>query len=122
MENYLRRCQPHWGIVEMVKWSADRFGGADVVLIEAKASGLDVINELRRLYTHAQWGMVPINPNTDKYSRAVRAGSVYAPARDWATMVKDEAATFPKGRFKDLTDCRVGFAPAGVIGAFGSLA
>jgi hypothetical protein len=30
----------------MVKWSADRFGGADVVLIEAKASGLDVINEL----------------------------------------------------------------------------
>jgi hypothetical protein len=34
----------------MVKWSADRFGGADVVLIEAEASGLDVINELRRLY------------------------------------------------------------------------
>jgi hypothetical protein len=39
-EEYLRRVQPHWGIVEMVKWSADRFGGADVVLIEAKASGL----------------------------------------------------------------------------------
>jgi hypothetical protein len=26
-DDYLRRVQPHWGIVEMVKWSADRFGG-----------------------------------------------------------------------------------------------
>jgi hypothetical protein len=25
-ESYLRRCQPHWGIVEMVKWSADQGG------------------------------------------------------------------------------------------------
>lgn len=109
-EDYLRRCQPHWGIVEMVKWSADRFGGADVVLIEGRASGLDVINELRRLYARAQWQVVPINPKTDKYSRAIAVqptfaqGLVYAPARDWATMVKDECAMFPKHRFKDLTD------------------
>ena len=48
-EDYLRRCLPHWGIVEHVNWSANRFGGADVVLIEARASGLDVIHELRRL-------------------------------------------------------------------------
>jgi hypothetical protein len=50
-EEYLRRVFPHWGIVEYLAWSAGRFGGADVVLVEAKASGLDVINEVRRLYT-----------------------------------------------------------------------
>jgi phage terminase large subunit-like protein len=70
-EEYLLRVQPHWGIVEMVNWSANRFGGADAVLIEAKASGLDVINELRRLYQRAKWQVVPINPKTDKYSRAI---------------------------------------------------
>jgi hypothetical protein len=29
---------------------------------------------------------------------------VFAPNRDWAAMVIDEAAAFPKHRFKDLTD------------------
>jgi predicted phage terminase large subunit-like protein len=108
--DYLRRVSPHWGIVENVAWSAERFGGADAVLIEGKASGLDVINELRRLYGRQKWEVVPINPKTDKYARAISVqptlaqGLVYAPNRDWAVMVKDECATFPKGRFKDLTD------------------
>ena len=31
-EDYLRRCLPHWGIVEHINWSANRFGGADWVL------------------------------------------------------------------------------------------
>jgi len=46
----------------------------------------------------------------DKVARAYAAqptfaqGLVYAPDRDWAQMVIDEAANFPKGRFDDLTD------------------
>jgi hypothetical protein len=40
---YLRRCYPHWGICERVAWSCSRFGGADYLLIENKASGQDVI-------------------------------------------------------------------------------
>jgi hypothetical protein len=75
----------------MVKWSADRFGGADVVLIEAKASGLDVMNELRRLYARAPWGVVPINPKGPTFAQ----GLVYAPARDWATMVKGPTGEHP---------------------------
>jgi hypothetical protein len=35
-EDYLRRCLPHWGIVEHLDWSASRFGGADVLLVEAQ--------------------------------------------------------------------------------------
>jgi hypothetical protein len=38
-EDYLRRVQPHWGIVENVAWSCSRFGGADVCLIEAQGFG-----------------------------------------------------------------------------------
>jgi hypothetical protein len=74
--DYVRRCLPHWGIVEHVNWSASRFGGADVVLVEAKTSGLDVINELRRIYTRAQWQVVPINPKTDKYARALSVQAI----------------------------------------------
>jgi hypothetical protein len=37
--DYLRRCNPHWGIVEYLNWSCGRFGGADVCLIEAKGFG-----------------------------------------------------------------------------------
>jgi predicted phage terminase large subunit-like protein len=79
-------------------------------LIEAKANGLDVINEMKRLYGHEKWGVVPINPKTDKVARAISVQQafahhlVYAPDRDFADMVKDEMALFPKGRFKDLTD------------------
>jgi hypothetical protein len=42
---------------KMVAHSGGRFGGADVILIEAKASGLDVINEMRRLYAHEKWNV-----------------------------------------------------------------
>jgi phage terminase large subunit-like protein len=53
---------------------------------------------------------VAINPETDKVSRAISVQPtfsqhlVYAPNRDWAEMVKDEVARFPKSKFKDLTD------------------
>jgi hypothetical protein len=35
-EDYLRRCLPHWGIVEHVNCGANRFGGADDVVIEGR--------------------------------------------------------------------------------------
>jgi phage terminase large subunit-like protein len=108
---YQARCLPHWGLVEMVAYAASRFGGADVVLVEAKASGLDVINELKRLYKDEKWGVLPIRPTKDKLARALAVqptlagGMVYAPInRDWAGLVITEMALFPKGRFKDLTD------------------
>jgi len=37
-------------LVEMVAWNCRRFGGADALLVEAKPNGLDVINEMQRLY------------------------------------------------------------------------
>jgi hypothetical protein len=108
--DYVARCMPHWGLCEMIAWNCRRFGGADALLVEAKANGLDVIKEMQRLYGHEKWGVVPINPKTDKVARALSVQPsfaqhiIYAPDRDFARMVQDEMALFPKGRFKDLTD------------------
>lgn len=115
MAKYQARCMPHWGLVEWIVYTAGRFGGADAVLVEAKASGLDVINELKRLYSDEKWGVIAIKPNKDKVARALSVqptlagGIIYAPYgetgwKDWADLVINEMALFPKGRFDDLTD------------------
>lgn len=107
---YIRRAMPQWGLVEWVAHSCRRFGGADMLLIEAKASGIDVINEMKRLYGDEQWGIEGRQAPKDKVSRALAVQPtfsqeiVWAPATEWADMVQKEMAMFPKGRYKDLTD------------------
>jgi predicted phage terminase large subunit-like protein len=109
-EAYAERCKPHWGLVEWIAYTCRRFGGADMLLIEAKGSGIDVVNEMKRLYGNETWAIEGIVPLRDKVSRALSVqpvfsqGLVYAPLRDWSDMVKSEMALFPKGRYKDLTD------------------
>ena len=109
-EAYVERCKPHWGLVEWIAHSCRRFGGADMLLIEEKGSGIDVVNEMKRLYGNETWAIEGIVPTRDKVSRALSVqpvfsqGLVYAPPRDWSDMVKSEMALFPKGRYKDLTD------------------
>jgi hypothetical protein len=94
---YATRCMPYLGLIETVAWSCQRFGGCDALLVEAKANGLDVINEMNRLYSREKWGVVSINPKTDKVARALSVQPafaqhlVHAPDRDWAGMVKDGA-------------------------------
>jgi predicted phage terminase large subunit-like protein len=88
----------------MRKWQAS------ILLIEGKASGLTVHQELRRLHFDENWSVQLINPRGDKIVRALAAqptfaqGLVYAPVKDWSQLVIDELEVFPKGRFDDLTD------------------
>ena len=83
---------------------------ASVLLIEGKASGLTVHQELRRLHFDENWSVHLVNPKGDKVVRALAAqptfaqGLVYAPVRDWSQMVIDEMELFPKGRYDDATD------------------
>jgi predicted phage terminase large subunit-like protein len=83
---------------------------ASILLIEGKASGLTVHQELRRLHFDENWSVQLVNPKGDKVVRALAAqptfaqGLVYAPVRDWSQMVIDEMELFPKGRYDDLTD------------------
>lgn len=106
---YRKRAMPHWGLVEWVADTCTRFQ-ADKLLIEAKASGIDVANEMRRLHAREGWDIELVPVSQDKVSRAVAVqptwsqGMIYAPDRQWAQDVIDEMDVFPKGKFDDLTD------------------
>jgi predicted phage terminase large subunit-like protein len=83
---------------------------ADAVLVEAKASGLSVLQEMRRLMREGEFTLFAETPRGDKLARlhsvvpAFSGGLIYAPERKWAEMVIDEVASFPRARWKDLTD------------------
>lgn len=85
----------------------------DRLLIEAKASGQSVAQELTRLIGFTgQFGIELVNPQKmgDKVARVYSIqhifaeGMVYAPDKSWADMVIDETAKFPKGAHDDLVD------------------
>jgi predicted phage terminase large subunit-like protein len=98
--SYLSRSKPLWGLVEWIAHDCKRMQ-VDLLLIESKASGLSVAQEIRRLYRSARWGVRTVDPGgLDKRARAYSVqhlfadGSIYAPDRDWADMVISEFAKF----------------------------
>src|SRR5690606_7930496 len=103
------RTQERWGLTEWIAHSCRRFK-VHKLIIEAKASGLSVAQAIRKLQFNEGWGIETVSPEGDKVARAYAVqpifadGLVYAPDREWAQMVIDEMAAFPKGTYKDLTD------------------
>jgi len=106
---YVRRTSAKWGLVEWVAHDCTRLR-VNTLLVEAKASGHSVVQEIRRLYREQSWGIRLIDPGRlDKRARAFAVQHLFAddmieaPAsvsgdtlvyRDWAQMVIDEAAKF----------------------------
>jgi len=86
----------------------------DKLLIEAKASGLSVSQEIRRIIGfNGKFGIELVNPTKqgDKVARAhsilhlFSDGMVYAPVgRVWCDEVVNQCAVFPKGSKDDLVD------------------
>lgn len=83
----------------------------DKLLIENKAAGHSVMQELKRLYGHEPWAVEPDDPKgQDKVARLYSVqhlfaeGMVYAPNKSWADLVIDQCRVFPKGRHDDLVD------------------
>jgi predicted phage terminase large subunit-like protein len=80
----------------------------EAVMIEAKASGTPLIQELRRFGVYA----TAFSPNRgmDKHVRLnsvapiFEAGHVWRPNMDWAEEVQEECASFPYGEHDDLVD------------------
>src|SRR5262249_44339239 len=119
-ESYTRwrsRTQKHWGLVEWIGETCRyaHFGSArprsvDRLIVEAKASGISVVQEMQRLYADDQWSTIAEPVKGDKVSRAHAVvpawsqGLVYAPDREWADLCITEMESFPKGKYKDLTD------------------
>lgn len=103
------RTQERWGLTEWLAYSCRRFK-VDRLIIEGKASGHSVAQTIKKLHFSQGWGVRTVSPEGDKVARAHAVldifadKMVYAPDREWVEMVIDEAAKFPKGTYRDLTD------------------
>lgn len=96
---------------------------ADVCLIEGKANGIDVINEIRRLHGRREWSTIQFDPKGDKAARLLsvqalfsgeyrtdpvtnvsdwHGGIVYAPDKDYAQLVVDRVSAFTGGKMRAL--------------------
>lgn len=83
----------------------------DMLVIENKASGISVAQEIRRLFQNENWSVVLNDPKSqDKMSRLYSIQHifaeeiVYAPDRSWADKVITQCAGFPKLKHDDLVD------------------
>lgn len=81
----------------------------DKLIIENKAAGHSVSQELRRLYQNEKFAVQLYDPKSqDKLSRLYSVqhlfseGMVYAPDKAWAEMTITQIAQFPKGKHDDL--------------------
>jgi phage terminase large subunit-like protein len=99
---------------------------ADYLLVEGKANGIAVIQEIQRRMNRREWQVIQINPVGDKVNRALAVqtmwsgrylgkeertgiemwggGMMWAPDRDWAQLVIERCASFPKGKRKGIVD------------------
>ena len=113
---YIKRCQPNWGLVEWLAYSCKRFR-VHKLLIESKASGLSVAQEIRRLHAGQGWGVELVDPKgQDKIARVYSVqhlfsdGMVWIPSfsdgtlREWGQQLIDEFASFPKAAHDDMVD------------------
>lgn len=85
--------------------------GVDKLIIEDKAAGHSVAQELRRVFGIERFGVQLVNPGAiDKVARLhsivpiFSEGMVYAPNKHWAQQVIDQCATVPKAVHDDLAD------------------
>jgi len=84
----------------------------DMLLIENKASGISLAQEMRRLYGSAEFGVQLSDPKSlDKVARLFSVqhifeeGIVFAPDKAWAQRVITQVGQFPRGKHDDLVDC-----------------
>ena len=101
-----------WGMLEWTAYECAR-AKVDKLLIEGKATGITLAQEMRKVYGNDKWATQLINPKGDKVARAYSIqhifaeGMVYAPERDWSELAISECEKFPKGAHDDLPDCFV---------------
>ena len=102
-----------WDFPELKRIAKDEYKhwNPDNVLIEAKATGVTLQQELRKMG-------IPVTmytpggrrSGTDKVSRAnsvapiFESGMVWAPDTDWAEELVEECAAFPNGDYDDMVD------------------
>jgi predicted phage terminase large subunit-like protein len=110
MYSWTARLELH-ELVEKVAKTATQMK-VDTLLIEGKASGLSVAQEIRRLYANEKFGVQLFDPKSqDKMARLYSVqhlfaeGLIYSPDRKWAEEVMKQCGQFPAGTHDDLVDC-----------------
>ena len=105
-----------WDFPELKRIAKDQYDqwSPDNVLIEAKATGITLQQELRRMgIPVTMYSPGGRRAGQDKVSRAhsvaplLEAGMVWAPDTDWAEDLVEECAAFPNGDNDDLVDSTV---------------
>jgi predicted phage terminase large subunit-like protein len=83
----------------------------DKILVENKAAGHSVAQELRRLFGYEDFAVQLYDPKSiDKLGRLYSVqhlfaeGMIYAPDKEWAEMVIRQVSSFPRGKHDDLVD------------------
>lgn len=83
----------------------------DKLIVENKAAGISVSQELRRLYGNEDFAVQLYDPKSqDKLSRLYSVqhlfaeSMIFAPDRTWADQVITQVGQFPKGKHDDLVD------------------
>jgi predicted phage terminase large subunit-like protein len=109
-QEFLQRQMKEWGLVEWVAHTCN-YWKVDRLLIEAKATGISVAQSLQRRMKARNWSIQLEQVKGDKVARAIAVQAsfsqsmIWAPReREWCRKVIDEAAVFPFGKYKDLTD------------------
>ena len=102
-----------WDFPELKRIAKDQYDQwqPDNVLIEAKATGITLQQELRRMgIPVTMYSPGGRRAGQDKVSRAhsiaplLEAGMIWAPDTDWAEELVEECAAFPNGDNDDLVD------------------
>jgi predicted phage terminase large subunit-like protein len=83
----------------------------DLLLIENKAAGISVAQEIRRLYQNEKFAVQLFDPKSqDKFARLVsvqnlfQEGLVYGPDTEWMEQVITQVGQFPRGAHDEYVD------------------
>lgn len=97
-------------LVEKVAETCKRMK-VDMLVIENKASGISVAQEIRRLYSRERFGVKLFDPKSqDKAARLYSVqhlfaeGIIHGPDRPWMERVITQVAQFPRGRRDEYVD------------------
>lgn len=105
-------------LVRRVAETCDKYH-VDRLIIENKANGHSVQQEIRRMYANSDWAVEMIDPHdvgTNVYSKIARVnsithlfeeGMIWHPNTEWAEALIDECSIFPKGSHDDRVDALV---------------
>jgi predicted phage terminase large subunit-like protein len=109
MSAWQERAELHDLVAKVAKTCKDM--KVDLLLVENKAAGHSVAQEIQRLYDREGFGVQLIDPGAqDKLARLYSVqhifaeGLVYAPGKAWADTVIRQVSAFPKGKHDDLVD------------------